>query len=147
MESNAIELAKLIKKSRGGEAKAGENEVEEHNGMIRRRSRNKMFTWKDEARESLHLQQAIGNKEVELHRRRGRSRPVLLHRPHLDEIWILNDFKGALLVRIRMGTRSFFGSSDHGRRKEKKQSLEEETMEKSDGDDGGGSTKLGFGKI
>ena len=106
-----------------------------------------MFTWKDETRESLHLQQAIGDKEVELHRHRSRSRPALLHCPHLHEIWILNDLKGALLIRIRVGACSSFGSSDHGRRKEKKRSLEEETMEKSDGGDGGGSTKLGFGKI
>src|SRR5919198_1334828 len=86
MESNAIELAKLVDKLRRRETKTGKNKMKKQDGMTRRRSWNKMLTQKHEARESLHLQQAIGNKEVELRRRRGRSRPVLLHRPHLDEI-------------------------------------------------------------
>ena len=121
--------------------------MHKHDSMRGRRSRDDMLPRKDVPEKHLHLKQAKGDEEVQLRLSSGWSGPLLLHLPYLHEICVLDDFKGALLIRIRMGTRSSFGSSDHGRRKEKKRSLEEETMEKSDDGDGGGSTKLGFRKI
>ena len=117
VESNAIELAKLIDELRSGETETEENKVKKQDGITSRRSRDKMLTREHKARKGLHLQQAIGDEEVELRRRRGWSWPALLHRPHLHEIWILDDLKGALLVRIGVGAVSLLGSSDHGRRK------------------------------